>query len=91
MLVLGLRSTSDDWPSNLTDESQPKCKKRPPKSLKNDVIGEIKSFLLYILMFRILFTIWREIIHHCVHKLRHKCISQIIYKGCDADSSSEGS
>ena len=29
MPIFGLNSTSDDWPSNLSDESQPKCKKRP--------------------------------------------------------------
>ena len=36
------------------------------------------------------FTIWWEIVYHCVHKLHHECASQIIYKGCDADSSLEG-
>ena len=30
MLIFGLRSNSD-WPSNLSNESQPKCEKRPPK------------------------------------------------------------
>ena len=35
MLIFGLRSTSDDWPSN---ESQPKCDKRPPKSLNNEML-----------------------------------------------------
>ena len=38
MLVFGLRSTSDDQPSN---EHQPKCKKMkkwPPKSLKNKML-----------------------------------------------------
>ena len=34
MLIFGLHSTSDDQLSNLSDESQPKCKKRPPKSSK---------------------------------------------------------
>ena len=43
MLIFGLCSTSDDWLSNLSDESQPKCKKRPPKSSKNKF-----SFLDYI-------------------------------------------
>ena len=37
MLIFGLRSTSDDRLSNLSNESQPKCKKRPPKSLKNEM------------------------------------------------------
>ena len=38
MFIFGLCSTSDDWPSNLSDERQLKCKKmkkRPPKSSKN--------------------------------------------------------
>ena len=30
MLIFGLRSTSDDHPSNLNDESQLKCKKNGP-------------------------------------------------------------
>ena len=38
MLVFGLHSTSNDWPSNLNDESQLKCEKRPPKSLKNEML-----------------------------------------------------
>ena len=29
MLIFGLHSTSDDWPSDLSNESQPKCEKRP--------------------------------------------------------------
>ena len=29
MLTFGLCSTSDDWPSNPSNESQPKCKKGP--------------------------------------------------------------
>ena len=38
MLIFGLSSTSDDWPSNPSDESQPKYKKRPPKSSKNEML-----------------------------------------------------
>ena len=38
MLIFGLHSTSDDWLSDPSDESQPKCKKRPPKSLKNEML-----------------------------------------------------
>ena len=38
MLIFGLCSTSDDWPSDLSDESQPKCKERPPKSSKNEML-----------------------------------------------------
>ena len=38
MLVFGLRSTSGDRPSNLSNESQLKCDKRPPKSLKNEIL-----------------------------------------------------
>ena len=34
MLILGLLSTSDDWLSDLSNKSQPKCKERPPKSSK---------------------------------------------------------
>ena len=29
MLIFGLLSTSDDWPHDPSDESQPKCKKAP--------------------------------------------------------------
>ena len=38
MFNFRLHSTSDDWPSDLSNECQPKCKKnekRPPKSSKN--------------------------------------------------------
>ena len=38
MLILGLHSTSDDQPSNLSNESQTKCDKRPPKSSKNEML-----------------------------------------------------
>ena len=39
MLIFGLHSTSaDDWQSNLSDESQPKCEKRPPKSSKYEML-----------------------------------------------------
>ena len=38
MLIFGLCSTSDDWPSDPSDESQLKCEKRPPKSLKNEML-----------------------------------------------------
>ena len=38
MLIFGLRSNSDDRPSNLSNESQPKCDKRPPKPLKNEIL-----------------------------------------------------
>ena len=38
MLIFGLHSTSDDWPSNLSNESQPKCEKRPLKSSKNEML-----------------------------------------------------
>ena len=40
MFIFGLRSISDD---HLSDECQPKCEKRPPKSLKMKC-----SFLDYI-------------------------------------------
>ena len=35
MFIFGLRSTSDDKPSNLSDESHLKCKKMATKSSKN--------------------------------------------------------
>ena len=38
MLTFGLRSTSDDWPSNLSDESQLKCEKKPPMSSKTEML-----------------------------------------------------
>ena len=38
MLVFGLRSTSDDWPSNQIEENRLKCKKRHPKSSKNEML-----------------------------------------------------
>ena len=38
MLVFGLHSTSGDRLSDLSNESQPKCDKRPPKSLKNEIL-----------------------------------------------------
>ena len=38
MLIFGLHSTSDDRLSDLSDESQLKCEKRPPKSSKNEIL-----------------------------------------------------
>ena len=38
MLGFGLHSTSDDWPSDLSNKSQLKCEKRPPKSSKNEML-----------------------------------------------------
>ena len=38
MLSFGLHSTSGDQPSNLSDESQLNCEKRPPKSSKNKIL-----------------------------------------------------
>ena len=38
MLVFRLHSTSDDQQSDPSDKSQPKCEKRPPKSLKNQML-----------------------------------------------------
>ena len=32
MLIFGLCSTSDDWPSDLSDKTGPKCKKKGPLS-----------------------------------------------------------
>ena len=38
IFIFGLHSNSDDWPSNLSNESQPKCDKRPPKPSKNEIL-----------------------------------------------------
>ena len=38
MLIFGFHSNSDDWPSNSSNESQPKCDKRPAKSSKNEML-----------------------------------------------------
>ena len=38
MFIFGLHSTSNDQLSDPSDESQPKCKKRPPKSSKNEML-----------------------------------------------------
>ena len=38
MLIFGLRSTSDDRPSDPSNESQLKFKERPPKSSKNEML-----------------------------------------------------
>ena len=37
MLDFGLHSNSDDQPSDLSNESQPKGEKRPSKSSKNEI------------------------------------------------------
>ena len=39
MFNFGLCSTSDDWPSDPSNKSQLKCKKRPPKSSKNEMLS----------------------------------------------------
>ena len=38
MLIFGLCSTSDDWLSDPSDESQLKCENRPLKSSKNEML-----------------------------------------------------
>ena len=38
MLNFGLSSTSDDQPSNPSDESSLKCEKSPPTSLKIEMV-----------------------------------------------------
>ena len=43
MLVFGLLSTSDDWLSDLSDESRPKCEKGPLSHQKMKY-----SFLYYV-------------------------------------------
>ena len=37
MFIFGLHSTSDNWPSDVSDESCPKCKKKAAKSSKNEM------------------------------------------------------
>ena len=37
-LIFGLHSTSDDRPSNPSNESHPKCKKIAAKSSKNEIL-----------------------------------------------------
>ena len=38
MLIFALRSTSDDWPSDPSNKSQPKCKKGLLSHEKNEVL-----------------------------------------------------
>ena len=38
MLIFGLRSTCDDQPSDLSDKSRLKCKKRSLMSSKNEML-----------------------------------------------------
>ena len=38
MFVFGLHSTSDDWLSNQSDESCPKCEKMATKLSKNEML-----------------------------------------------------
>ena len=49
MLVFGLHSTSGDRPSNLSNESQLKCDKRPPKSSKNEILIFINYIQLLVI------------------------------------------
>ena len=37
MFTFGLHAISDDWLSNLRDKHRPKCRKRAPKSSKNEM------------------------------------------------------
>ena len=57
MLIFGLRSTSDDRPSNLNEESQPKCKKGPLSHQKMKCL-----FLDYVplLMIGQVFPAWQS-------------------------------
>ena len=38
MLIFGLCSTFDEWPSNLSDEIHPKCEKMATKSSKTEML-----------------------------------------------------
>ena len=53
ILIFGLHSTSDDWLSNLSDKSQPKCKKGPLSHQKMKC-----SFLDYVQLLMIGRVIW---------------------------------
>ena len=48
MLIFGLHSTSDDWPSDLSKESQPKCKKGPlsHKKMKCSVLDYVQFLMI---------------------------------------------
>ena len=54
MLIFWLHSTSGDQPSNPSNESQPKCDKRPPKSSKNEIL----IFINYVQLLMISQAIW---------------------------------
>ena len=46
MVILGLCSTSDDQPNDLSKESQTKCEKRPPKSSKNEFLNYVQLLMI---------------------------------------------
>ena len=47
MLIFGLCSTSDDWPSDLSNESHPKCKKKKKKKATKFSKNEMLIFGLH--------------------------------------------
>ena len=48
MVVFGLRSTSDDQPSNRSNESCPKCKKWPPnpQKMKSSILHYVQLLMI---------------------------------------------
>ena len=52
MLIFGLRSTSDDWPSNPSNESCLKCKEMATKS-KNEMLDQLLMMMIMILYLKL--------------------------------------
>ena len=48
MLILGLRSTSDNWPNDLSDKSQSKCEKMKKIGFKNKMTFWFWEILLHV-------------------------------------------
>ena len=49
MFVFGLRSISDDWPSNLSNEHLPKCEKRPLSHLQMKWLLVLAGVILLVI------------------------------------------
>ena len=49
MFVFGLCSISDDWPSDLSDEHQPKCEKKALKSSTNEMVVGLAGVILLVI------------------------------------------
>ena len=50
MFVFGLCSISDDWPSDLSNEHQPKCEKKAPKSSTNEMVVGLAGVSCWLLV-----------------------------------------